>query len=73
MRNYYPVQSPVQDDVPYSVHVFLRGGTGFCEHFPTYSAAMEYYGSPATRGEKVTHVALRPTPAWLLEQLAEQD
>ncbi len=62
MRDYYPITyRQIQDDVPYTVHVHLIGGTGFSEDFPTYSAAMEYYESPACRTPNISYVGLRPT------------
>lgn len=70
MRNYYPLQSAPAEAVPYTVHVFLRGGTGYCEHFDSYSAANDYYDTFKVGGtnwnDKVTHVSMRPTPAWQL-------
>jgi len=61
MRNYYPVSSPIQDDVPYTVVVSLTDGTKEQAHFPSYSLAMAYYEGPECRGENVRYVGLRPT------------
>lgn len=62
MRNYYPLTyRQIQDDVPYTVHVHLIGGTQYSKDFPSYSAAMEYYDSPETRLPNISYVGLRPT------------
>lgn len=66
MRNYYPITyRQIQDDVPYTVHVHLKDGTGYSEDFPTYSAAMDYYETFRLGGvndsPKVSRVSLRPT------------
>lgn len=62
MRNYYPITyRQIQDDVPYTVEVHLKGGVTERAHFPSYSLAMTYYESPACRAENVSYVGLRPT------------